>query len=33
MIVNRLHILTLDNCCVIIGLPVNGSLFKGEKNE
>lgn len=30
MIVNRLHILTLDNHCVIISLPVNGSVLKGR---
>lgn len=30
MIVNRLHILTLDNHCVIISLPVNGSALKGR---
>ena len=30
MIVNRLHILTLNNHCVIISLPVNGSVLKGR---
>lgn len=30
MIVNRLHILTLNNYCVIISLPVNGSVLKGR---
>lgn len=30
MIVNRLHILTLNNYCVIISLPVNGSALKGR---
>lgn len=30
MIVNRLHVLTLNNYCVIISLPVNGSVLKGR---
>lgn len=30
MIVNRLHILTLNNYCVIISLPVNSSVLKGR---